>query len=402
MHKRHFLTFLILISSTFAFSQSVFKPGYYINLSGDTVRGLVDYRGEMRDSKRCTFKKDENAEAQIFEPQDIAAYRYTDGKFYVSKKFTIKGEEKHLFLEYIINGIADLFYYYDSQGEHYLIESKNGTVTELTDEKRNVDIDGKKGITRSKRYIGIMKAVFSDSKDIQPLIEKSEMTHESLTKVVKTYHDYVCNGEKCIIYEKKLPPLRARLSVNAGFSTTELKFNDGGDFSLFRMDRSYSPVVGIAIHLIFPRVNERYTVQINSDFSRGDYYGYSQQTNSVITYCDLNIHSSLITNSLLFKYTYPKGKIQPYIGIGPALMLVLACDARIYQETELFSNIECSDTDVFPFESSPVGGVVELGTNAQLTKKIGLQTGFRYSYLIGTTVLGPQFQTLSFVANFKF
>jgi hypothetical protein len=80
-----YLTLLLSLSSLSGFSQTDFRPGYYISLKNDTVYGLIDYRGEIRDSKVCTFRKDENSEPVKFEPKDIKAYRYTEASFIFPK-----------------------------------------------------------------------------------------------------------------------------------------------------------------------------------------------------------------------------------------------------------------------------------------------------------------------------
>jgi hypothetical protein len=101
-----------------------------------------------------------------------------------------------------------LFYYRDSDGDHYLIETAGGRISELTNEERTVHIEGKGDMSvNSNKYIGPLKATLADCPQVRSEIDKSELTHKSLIKIVKDYHGYVCNGEKCIVYEKKLPIL---------------------------------------------------------------------------------------------------------------------------------------------------------------------------------------------------
>ena len=43
----------MFMSVTPIIAQSDFRPGYYITNDLDTVFGLIDYRGEIRDSRIC-------------------------------------------------------------------------------------------------------------------------------------------------------------------------------------------------------------------------------------------------------------------------------------------------------------------------------------------------------------
>lgn len=75
----------------------IFRNGYYITLENDTVYGLIDYRGEVRNSQTCVFKMSEVAEPEKFDPSEIQAYRFTDGKFYISKQINTVVIKKKLF-----------------------------------------------------------------------------------------------------------------------------------------------------------------------------------------------------------------------------------------------------------------------------------------------------------------
>lgn len=201
-----FLVIFLIITSLKWLSQTDFRPGSYISLKNDTVHGLIDYRGDIRNAKFCVFKKDENSKPVKYAPGKIKAYRYTDSKYYISKIVKTKDDEKQVFVEYLVNGIADLFYYRDMQvnGNHYFIETEHGELFELKNEKDTIFIEGKgKFLRETNRHIGLLKVAFADCMEIQPQIDKIELNHKSLINIAKNYHDYVCEEDKCIIYEKK-------------------------------------------------------------------------------------------------------------------------------------------------------------------------------------------------------
>ena len=82
------ILFILLISPT-SFSQNDFREGYYITWKNDTVYGLIDYRGEARNSKVCVYKSNKQAKVKQFSPNDIQGYRYTDSKYYIDRKSVV-------------------------------------------------------------------------------------------------------------------------------------------------------------------------------------------------------------------------------------------------------------------------------------------------------------------------
>lgn len=205
------ITAKLLVTSLFVASfifqaeaQTDFRNGYYITLENDTVFGLLDYRGEVKNSQTCVFKNDDSAEPQKFNPGEIQSYRFTDGKFYVSKKIETDSVERNVFLEFLVDGITNLYFLRDINNYKYFLEDKNGKFLELSNETITEKVDGKGEIQRkSNRYIGVLLASFADCKEIQPQINNVNLGHKSLINITKNYHNYVCDTEECIVYEKK-------------------------------------------------------------------------------------------------------------------------------------------------------------------------------------------------------
>ncbi len=105
---------LLLLASFFSltsYSQRNYQEGYVIPLQGDTLRGWIDFRSDKLNSTTCTFKADLTAQEREYYPKDIYGYRYlNDGKFYVSKEIEIDGVKKNVFLEFLLEGIENLYY----------------------------------------------------------------------------------------------------------------------------------------------------------------------------------------------------------------------------------------------------------------------------------------------------
>ena len=85
MLKKELFIIVLLLTSIGVWAQRDYRKGYIITNEQDTIFGWVDYRGDIRNAKVCSFKKSETGQATEYTPLDIVAYRYIDSKYYVSK-----------------------------------------------------------------------------------------------------------------------------------------------------------------------------------------------------------------------------------------------------------------------------------------------------------------------------
>ena len=221
---KRLLPVLFFFLSFAAFAQTDFRPGYYITWNNDTVYGLIDFRGAKRNSDHCLFKETEKSDPIRFAPTEISSYRFIDDKYYVSKKVEINNKEKQVFLEFLVNGITDIFFYSGEDHPRYFIESTNGKLIELSNEMKDEYINGKHIRRRSLKYMGVLKATLDDCEEIQNDIEHAELNHKSLINLGKKYHDYVCDNEVCIVYKKPVPKLKFKVAPFVGINLIKLSF----------------------------------------------------------------------------------------------------------------------------------------------------------------------------------
>jgi len=369
---------LSLIQLT-AFGQTDFKPGYYISLDNDTVYGLIDYRGDIRNSRICVFKKDENSESVKFKADEIKRYRFIDSKFYISKLVKTVDGEKYIFVEFLVNGIADLFYYKDADGDHYLIETKDGGLVELKNENEQFYVEGRGEVIReTNKHIGILKVTFADCMEVQSQIDKVKLDHKSLINITKNYHDYVCDGEKCIIYEKKLPILKISWGPVVGYGMADFKLENVN----IKFDKSRYIIGGVNLNITIPRLNEKLSLQLGTQLSQRYFYSLHQERN---TYFDIHIHSLFVQSSAGIKYTYPKGKLRPTLAVGVSLLKCLNTNERVIQEVVGYSTVTTNEYNAFPFSSTLYGGFAQIGFDYLFSKKLRGFTNLQYFYNTGVS-----------------
>lgn len=374
---------LLTISLFNISAQSDFRPGYIITNSLDTIHGLVDYRGEMRNMKVCTFKESIEGVAKEFLPGDISGYRYNDtGKFFVTKKIDTEEFSDTVFVEFLLNGISNLYYYKNLNYSAYFIDSENSELLELRSKETKIKKNGSTFAAQDNKYLGVLGYALADCPEIRKDVHKTTLSHKSLIKITRKYHDYKCSDEACVIYEKEIPVLRVELKPTIGYAISGIDFKSE---ELRQVDfrKSSSAVAGLALNFIVPRWNEKLTFLVSLTFNKDYYYGtYFNQTSGNSSNSYYHINNSNLNSSISIKYTYPKYKFRPELFVGICGNSIVDSDTKIYKE-RLFSNL------IYTFEENPNlfkkfnGGITGgLGAEYKLFNKLRAFSNFSFLYSI--------------------
>lgn len=256
-HSRAFLTILLAIRISLCFSQNDWRPGYLISKENDTIHGFIDYRPNSENSLRCFFREEEKGRSKVYNPGEITGYRYADGKFYVSKSIKTNDLDGTYFFEFLIKGEVNAYYLkYDD--DLYFLE-KDGELYLLKNTSHELYVDGKHYINEKKEYLGIMNYVLQDG-DIQNDIMRSKLEHKQLIKISKKYHEKVCEDEECIIFEKKVKPLKVDFGIIAGSNFQTLYLNKDLSYEM-KVENSFYGGVGFNFRDI-PMIYERFSIHI--------------------------------------------------------------------------------------------------------------------------------------------
>ena len=293
-------------------AQRDYRRGYIITNQQDTIYGWIDYRGDTRNAKICSFRETETGSATDYTPSDIAAYRFIDSKYYVSKNIGSDDAHHQFFLEYLVNGMVKLYYYRDDDNnDQYFIE-KDGHLLELKTEQKEEVVEGAIRKTTKKSYIGTLKATLNVW-EMNKQIDHARLDHSSLIDIAKDYHHYVCtDGSECIVYEKKKPLIAVRIAPVMGADLSMFKLMDR-DVEKYNLNPSTNLTIGVNLNFSMPRINEKLFLQIQAMYTK--YYFFdAYKIGNYAT--DVHVHSNVLQMGLGIKYEYPKGKWRPTIVAG--------------------------------------------------------------------------------------
>ncbi len=218
---RFILFFLLSVCGSNAWSQADFRPGYLIKSSGDTLRGLIDYRtNEPRYALRCTFKASVSAQAQEFSPEEIKSFLFEDKKYIVSVVLPDSTTQGPVFAQRLATGVVNLYRYLN----RYFVEKSGRRTFELIQTQKEVTRNNEDFIVPEKKYIATLNSYFVDCEAMSGKLDRLELVEKDLIKVVNKYNE--CMGKPATINQSDLPAmvLSPRLGVWAGtgsFDVTE-------------------------------------------------------------------------------------------------------------------------------------------------------------------------------------
>ena len=205
---KYYWSFVIpcLLFSSLLTAQTGFREGY-------TVKGQIDNVNYYQNSIECRFKNKTADSVHTYLPDQLKAYRFTNGKYYISRQL----EKGSIFLEFLVNGQLNVFFYQDKDGEnHYLLSKDSVPIRELEYVNKVITVDGSMYAYESKRTIGLLEYYTADCPALKYEIEGfKKPDHRNLIELAEKYHRMVCTDHQCIIYEKKIP-FSVKLNISPG------------------------------------------------------------------------------------------------------------------------------------------------------------------------------------------
>jgi len=346
------------------YGQGNFKPGYIIDLNQDTIQGEIKSGSESHNAQVCEFRTGSDAEASEYRPGEIQAYRFTNGKYYVTMEVEENGLKKKVFIEYLVNGIADLYYLREQNSEQYYIGKEGEDPLAISD-------------------IRMLKAAFSDCYEIQASLDKATLSHNSLISMTEKYHDYVCDGEVCINYAREASRLRLHVMPYAGYSMSTMRFRGDDLFQLFDFEPGKAPVFGVILDVGSNRLGDHVSFQLGTEFSNKSYTGYGERTLYAGDYFTYDVHLNAPFLSFRFgtRYAFSGSRVRPSLGGGLEGAKFINPDFYFVQTKYVGDVVSTSTWSDNVVENILFGAYLQAGLDVMLAKRLALVSGVRAGFL---------------------
>jgi hypothetical protein len=299
--KKLLLLSVVVLVTRLASAQSDFRSGTIYKNNGDSLTGEIDYRGDLMMGKICRFRMKADDSIRKFTPYDIAGYRFMNGKFFISKEIN----SQKYFLEFLIKGRVNVYYYRNNATDQYFVEKDSLGIMELPYQVMTLYKNDVPYQFKSTKHKGVLNLYMQDAPGFREKIEKiGEPDKEGLINLAKKYHDAMCPGEECLVFESKVSKVRLDVEFVLGaseymLSTKNLDVNSLYTHALFE-NRTYGRG-GLITHLWLPRINEKL---------------YFRSGVTVSRIISNNTKHAMLQFPLQLEYMYSKGIIQPKAAYG--------------------------------------------------------------------------------------
>lgn len=316
MKKRYQLILILTIIGSNVFSQSDFQKGYVQINEHDTIWGLINYKNDKSNHNVCFFKGTECDTVLKFIPGNIFGYKFSDGKYYVSREIADDNGTEEFFLEYLVKGPVDLYFYRDSF-DHYLLQKHEMPLKEISYDNAIINADNKQYYRENMINRGMLRYYLQDCPEIFEDIERIVApSHSELIQLVKKYHDIKCPNDACIIYKRSLPKFRMDLQPVFGITKAGKEYVMD---SYAKTDYTYQ--LGILTYIWLPMTNERMFIK------SGVLYSKIKELDNVTFDKNGNPYDFVYGNythfkiPIQFQYVFLKHMVSPTFGVGVNVLI---------------------------------------------------------------------------------
>ncbi len=373
--------FALSLTSIKIYAQRDFRRGYLIDSKNDTVKGYILYN-PLTISKTCSFRETPDGNIVDYSPSDIVSFHFDEGLYFVSKKINPEPQTKVVFLECLIIGRVSMYYMREDY-DHYYIEKENRLVELSADPTVTIQNEHGDQFYKKNPYKGKLKALLYECKEVLPEIEKTDLSHASLTKLAQDYNKIVCPNETCLIFTRKAKPVHFNFGLHAGMVVNTISFGDGNRLT---SNTGISGLLGARIEMAnFINVSDiptitfdfilnqytDYTLTSQAEPIRPEFIVYKNKPYTLAragNFVDLKSDISVSINALVLKipiainYTFLKGNFRPYLGGGLSTMYVLAQNKEFVLQR--FYNEYKQSVPLFHF-----GYIAKAGAKIKLAKR---------------------------------
>ncbi|GAB3194186.1 hypothetical protein GCM10027293_01860 [Pontibacter aydingkolensis] len=349
--------------------------------------GLLDYRGEVKRGREVAFKRNNESSTVIYTPDALQKYGFDQGQLYITKQ--VPGSEsvaKFFFLEALALGKANLYFLRETDvTERFFIETVEGKLVELKEETRQLkDSNGKTYNSVLKPYISVLTVALIGCDGMQSQIERTELKQSSLKKLVNNYNACVAPKEEGFAKEGD-HKFKVSAGVLVGGSVQQLTIS--GEEEAIKYYGEFDPYTsitgGIAVDLNLREVNEKLSVYTGAFYSRlkTQAFNKAKTLNGSEGEFDVSFDAQFLSFPLMLRYTYPKGKLRPFVNLGASYTLLLSMDGvrhSVYNKDTSYERQYTGDA-MEKYKKANFGLIGGAGILAPISKKMDFVTELRLS-----------------------
>ncbi|WP_185816887.1 porin family protein [Hymenobacter metallilatus] len=385
MKKCLFLLSSLAVSSV-AIAQTNFQPGYVVPLSGDTLRGEVDSRGELRGATLCRFRASAQADATEYKPGEIRGYGFDAGNSYRTAMLP-NAARTPAFLQVLADGKLTLLRYTnENENKQYYAQTASAPLLQPLIQRDTIVLQinpqtqaENRVSTRVYPFRNVLWQLMADCPTVQTSLTRLELQEARLVKTVTAYN--TCVGGPQYVIRKQTN--KVRVGVFAGVYRANVTYKD--DKQYFDLTSDALPSFGLALHLKPASFNPHLSLLAELWFTRQKYSttydgvgplgpGYERT---------LKVDIASIGVPLLLRYSLTKGIVRPYVQAGFVFKQNIKNEAEKSDYLPRFSSDRT--TTAIDLKSYNIGGLFGVGVTIPTGSKGSINLEGRLDKLDSTS-----------------
>lgn len=401
---------VLTLLPAWAFGQKNFLPAKITTLTGDTLRGFIDYRGWDKNPKLIVFRPNMQAPSQTFRPLDIKGFR-VNSEQYIGSQVVIENSPTALdeltvspapifrtdttFLRAVVTGPRSL-YRYKINGREFLYTEQQGKF-DLLIYKRFKPSKLYTVIRFNNTYQEQLAKYLTDCPAIEGKSKQLLYTISTIQRLFKTY--YACTSQPAVFQRKKVI---YQAGVLVGATRSMLSFSASpinGTIPAFDKYTTSGPTGGLYFYVPLPGSLGHFT--INNDVTYTSFkasgstlFVYSAD-NSIATSSSLSLAYLKLNTQL--RFTQPIGIGSLFINAGMSNGYAVEAKSARTVTNHFYSSSKSTTNEIFPMERYESGLLAGLGGSVKrlsaearyersggFLNLVNISSNFdRYSLLVG-------------------
>ncbi len=353
MHK--FYTFLLagLLYSLSALAQHEYRPGFIVNLQGDTINYEIEFKDHPSQFNFCKAKVD--GSVQEFTADHILAYGIYD-----AKRVYQAGIVDDKFVKVLVIGALNLY----KTDDGFLVE-KEGKQFSLENTFKDIS-DARNTNQRSQKWKGTFAYLISDCSATSKSDSQIKFNENSLTRLAAKYND--CRG---VDYEKYLSDKKTSFVVGVVGSQvfTNLKtIDDLGRYTWLSNNYKFNgPSYGMQLTMSSANKYSRMALCLGIRYYSGsvEEFVYNDNGSSFNSH-DVSISFEALTFPFSMRYAMPVKIVEPYIQLGFHVNHLMSSSTYRESINTVSSGTENSEGTAFIFRKVVFGPLAEAGLHKSL------------------------------------
>ena len=404
----------LLLLPACAFGQQNYQPAKVTTLTGDTLRGFINYRGWDRNPRVVSFKSDLQAPEQLFHPLDIKEFSVSNER-YAGGKVNIDDSPQDLdklsttavpiyradtvFLRALIAGPKSLYQYKPANATRVYFYIQQGNNFDLLVYKRYKQPGGGPVVVQSNNtYQDQLSLYLANCPTVGRRLKDARYFASSLQRMFADY--YACTSQPLAFQLRS--KTKHQFGLLAGITRTNLSFSDVKNDAYPMLD-SYTqvgPNGGVYYNVSLPGSLGHFS--LNTDLLFTSFKGSSSHDNFISTNnystTTVSLELAYLKLNTMLRFTQPLGSGAIFINAGISNAYAIQVKSEKTVRERFYSSERTSNAELFPglrrYEQGLVAGVgasyKKISAEARYEYSNGflsyeqLSSGFdRYSLLVG-------------------